>query len=224
MLIANAAFSQAFQEGFQFMAKGKPSQVTLNSGEVLDGNIKDIDWKRGVYEAILFTDNSGKDHDLKAADIKKIYGFPGGLEKLAAQRDFATNVKKMTDKEYSIDLLGKGMILFESTDVLMGKKQFNLLMQLLNPTFCSDIKVYRDPAEKETTRWGVAGVTLAGGDITTYYVKKGSEAAILVTKKSYKDYFQKLFGDSEVMMQRYGEKPIWYDFAKHIAEYSDLKK
>lgn len=222
LLAVNSAFSQKFLEGFQFISKGKPAYITLMTGEKIEGHIKDVDWRKGLYESIVFVENNGKESDLMAKDIQRLYAQPGGLEKLATRIDFVTNTHKSTNSEYNLDLLGKGMMVIEQTDVLIkNKKQFNLLMQLLNPDFCSVIKVYRDPIIKETTSWGVAGITLAGGDIKTYYVKKGNTPAYRVEKGDYTEEFAKLFGDNKEMMQKYGEKPSWYDFAKHITEYSN---
>ena len=224
ILAVNAAFSQQFLEGFQLVSKGKPAYVTLMTGEKLEGHIKDVDWRKGLYESIVFVDNNGKESNLMAKDIQTLYAQPAGMEKLAKRMEFGSNVHKATSKDYNFDLLGQGMMILEQTDVLIkNKKQFNLLMQLLNPDFCSEIKVYRDPIVEETTKWGVAGITLAGGDIKTYYVKKGTAPAYRVEKSDYKKEFAKLFGDNAEMTRKYGEKPSWYDFAKHIDEYTKAK-
>lgn len=226
LFVANAAFSQKFLEGFQLISKGKPAYVTLMTGDKIEGHVKDVDWRKGLIESIIIADNSGKETELQAKDIKILYAQPAGLEKLSKRMEVGSNVHKLTNKEYNYDLLGQGMMMLEQTDVLIkNKKQFNLLMQLLNPDFCSTIKVYRDPIVKETAKWGVAGVTLAGGDISSYYVKKGDAPAFRVEKRHYKKDFEKIFGDNKEMMEKYSkEKPSWYDLAKHITEYSESNK
>jgi hypothetical protein len=60
----------------------------------------------------------------------------------------------------------------------------------------------------------VGGVTLAGGEDKSYYVKYNGKTFKL-SKKDYAEKFKELFASCPKMLEKY-PKPNWSDFALHI--------
>lgn len=95
-----------------------------------------------------------------------------------------------------------------------------LMMQLLNPDFSKVVKVYHDPFAKETAFIGVAGVTVAGGNDKSYFVKVSSDpAAYKLTKKDYKKEFTGMWSKCKDMSSKHPDVK-WSDLVQHILDYS----
>ena len=92
-----------------------------------------------------------------------------------------------------------------------------LLLQLLNPSFSSKIRVYSDPFAGETASVGIGGVKLAGGDEKSYYVKKEDKPAYKLKKKDFKADFDALFKDCSDMKM---DKVKWSEFAEYVFKYN----
>ena len=98
-----------------------------------------------------------------------------------------------------------------------------MLMQLLNPTFSSKVKVYHDPLAKHTTSLGVGGVTVAGGNAKSYYVQAGSdEAAYRLKKNRYKKEFVPMWDDCKTVTDKYTQIR-WTDLTQHILDYTECE-
>ncbi|MCC9061660.1 YgdI/YgdR family lipoprotein [Flavobacterium piscisymbiosum] len=198
----------------------KTAYITLADGTEINGTIKDIDRDKGLIEYIKLQDGTGKKHKLKPKDIKFMYLPPSGLDNLGKKMSFASNFKKWNDQKLNEDFLNQGYAYFETADVKVKKKDSKLLMQLLNPTFSKEFKVYCDPYAKQTTSLGVGGVKFLGGDLKSYYVAKKDSPAFLLKKKDYKKEFVPLWGSCDKVISEYKEI-IWTDLVKHIITYSE---
>ncbi|MEM6265686.1 MAG: hypothetical protein AAGI38_24500, partial [Bacteroidota bacterium] len=158
--------------------------------------------------------------------IKFMYLPPSAIGKLGAGAKKLTNVNnwyRKTGNDMDTSLMNDGYVYFEKEYTRVKSKKSDLMLQLVNPSFSSTMKVYHDPFAKETTGIGVAGVTAAGGLEKSYYVfKKGNDSAFRVMKKYYGDQFKELFGDSEEFMKKWGEKGKWSDFETHVFEYTEM--
>ncbi|MFK7908141.1 MAG: hypothetical protein AB8B69_23625 [Chitinophagales bacterium] len=199
----------------------KTSYITLMDGTKIKGTIKDIDRKKGLIEEIKIKDGNGKKHKLKPKSVKFMYLPPSGLDNVMKSLDMATSVSKWNDEKLEQDLLNKGYIYFENTDVKIKKKTMNLLMQLLNPSFSKQVKVYHDPFAKETRSLNIGMVEVAGGNAKSYYIKAGdSNAAFKVQKKRYKDEFKPLWDDCSELITKYGDKIKWSELTQHVLDYS----
>ena len=124
-------------------------------------------------------------------------------------------------EEYEQEILGRGYAYFEKVDVQVKKKKnFVLMMQLLNPSFSSKIKVYHDPYAAETMSVGVGPVS-TGGDDKSYFIHvNGEDRAYKMEKKDYKEKFEELFGDCSAVMKKYGAKIKWSEFPEALHMYS----
>lgn len=206
-------------------SKKKISHITLENGEVIDGYIKDIDRKKGLIKRIKIKDLDGKKHKLKAEDIKSMYLYPSGFSKFTNTYAFLNDATKWDNDTYSQGLFGDGYVLFEKSEVYLKKnkgKKRTLLLQLLNPSFSSKIKIYSDPYASETTSFGIGGIKVAGGIAKSYYVKKGDDTAFRLKSKRYKKTFKGLYKDCQSLLKA-NPKPKWSHFEQDVFDYSTCK-
>ena len=95
-----------------------------------------------------------------------------------------------------------------------------LLLQLVNPSFASRIKVFFDPYATETGGVSVMGVPVKSSDDKSYYVKKGDDVAFRLYKKDYDENYQKLFGDCSKFYNKNKKVGKWSDFSETIFNYT----
>ena len=95
-----------------------------------------------------------------------------------------------------------------------------LLLQILNPGFARNIKVFFDPYAGETASFGFGGIKVAGGDAKSYYVKKGEEVAFKLQSKNYEEEYKHLYGDCATFFDANVKKFDWSDLAKNIFDYT----
>lgn len=221
------SFSQLFAQEFitattdGSLSKKETTYVTLKDGTEIEGNISKVKMKKAQIESITIVDSSKKTHELTAETIDYMYAKPSNFMKIANAENFLTNVSNWNSDKLNQDFLGRGYLYFESTEVVIKKKTYTALMQLLNPDFCKDVKVFDNPLGGETVSIGVRGLKLAGGNVKTYYVKKEGEAkATLLTKSDYKKEFKEFWAGCEYLLNKY-DSIDWTDLAKHIVEYTD---
>jgi nitrate reductase beta subunit len=66
--------------------------------------------------------------------------------------EVASDAQKGSNDELNQERLKEGYVYFENANLQIKKgRQMELLMQLLNPTFSKQVKVYHDPMAKQTT-------------------------------------------------------------------------
>lgn len=221
-MIAQEAEDVTFIEHFDRFSKKKPAYLTLTDGTEITGNIDDIDRKKGLIEEITIEDESGKETKYTPEQISHMYIAPSGWNKLANSVDKVYNVNKWDqDNGINKEYIKEGYVYFEQCKVQLKRKKMVLLMQLLNPAFSSKIKVYHDALAGETMRVGVAGLTVAGGNEKSYYIRKGSKTAERLKKKHYDDEFKNLYGDCKEFIKANKKKIKWKNFAQNIFDYSN---
>ena len=215
-----AALSLSAQEfaspSFSFSGK-KPAYVTLNDGTVLEGNIKDLDRKKGLIEEVKISVN-GKKRKLEPSDIKHMYLAPSGWDNMTNALDKMGDAQRW-DEDLDANKLKEGYVYFETVAVLVKKKQRTLLMQLLNPATATGIRVYHDPFAKETMGAGIGGIQVVGGNAKSYYVKRGSAVAYRLYKKTYDEQYNMLYkGCDAILKAEDAEK--WSGFQNHINNFA----
>lgn len=222
VFVSVTAFGQQFIPAFDTFSGKKVAYVTLEDGTKVEGTIKDLDRKKGQIESITLKDSLGNKTEYTADQIKVMYLPPSGFDKVMKTIDFAYDATQWGD-DIEQDVINKGYAYFEKTEVEIKKKTFVLLMQLVNPTFPGEIRIYTDPFAKETASLGIAGVTVAGGEEKSYFVKKGEAPAYKMLKKDYNDSFKTLYKGCQKAL-KFGDKKVdWSDFASHVAAYNQCK-
>lgn len=201
------------------------STVILENGQEVKGFRDDVDRKKGqIYYVKLKDSVTGEKKEFNANEIKEMYLFPGGLEKLSKTVGHVFNARQWESRDLQADLIDKGFIFFKKQTVSLKNKkdERDLLMQLINPKFSSLIEVYGDPMAKKTTSLGIGGFNLAGGLAKSYYFKKG-DAIFWLEKKNLDDYYDTLFGDNADFMEKYPKKDIkWKMLGEYVFMYTKM--
>jgi len=197
----------------------KTAYITLMDGTELKGNIKDIDRKKGLIDFVKLKDGNGKKHKMDADEIKFMYLPPSGMDKLGKALGAIYDVDKWNDEKLDQDLLNQGYVYFENSSVKLKKKNRVLLMQLLNPSYSSKVKIYHDPMAKKTMSVGIGALKVAGGDAKSYFVKIGDDAAYKVKKKDYKKEFVPLWKKCKELAKTKDIK--WRELTAHAVKYSE---
>lgn len=218
-LIINVNAQQLLTPSFTYSHK-KTSYITMKDRTELAGTLSKLSRKKGLINEVRINDGSGKDKKLKPSEISHMYLPPTNLDALSKKIDMLTDIQKWNDEKLNQDLINEGYVYIENAQVVIKKKEYTMLMQLLNPSFSKEVKVYHDPLAKETASVGVAGVTVAGGDAKSYYIKKGDKAAFKLLKKNYNKEFKPLWGNCPNVMDN-NPKISWTQLTKHILEYSE---
>lgn len=200
-------------------SKKKTSYITLNNGKQLKGLFGGMYFKKGLITDIKFKTGSGKSQKISASDIKEMYLQPSKLGKLSKSLDAIGDAQKWNDEKLNQDLLNQGYVFFESAKVRVKKKEFVALLQLLNPDFSKEVKIYHDIFAKESASIGVGPITAAGGNAKSYFVKFGNETAYKLEKKNYKKEFIPMWKKCKNVSKVYKDIK-WSDLPKHIIEYS----
>lgn len=199
------------------ISNDKESYITLNDGTEIVGTVKDLDRKKGLFEEVTIKKEDGKKMTFKPEDIKFMYLPPSGFSKFTVGMDKMTDINKINkDASNSSAMMRPGYFYFETSEVMIKDKKRTLLLQMLNPSFSSKIKVFNDPYAKETMSAGIGGMTLAGGDSKSYYVKVGDEPAFRLFKKNYDEELVHLYKDCASMKESYPDGLFWSKFSKHI--------
>ena len=221
LLICGSLMAQKFSPALKGFSHKKISYLTLDNGKEVKGTIKDLDWKKGLIEEVKLKDMDDKKVKIKPEEINFMYLPPSNLAKLGSTFDFLENADMWQSADLDKDILGKGYVYMEKSEVRIKKKTRTLMMQLINPSFSNKIKVYDDPFAKETMGAGIGGVTLVGGDEKSYYIKKaGDKVAYRLHKKNYDEEFKMIFKNCKEVMKKYGSNPKWTDFEAAVYEYT----
>ncbi len=219
--------AQTFSPAFQGFSRKKPTFITMKDGSEITVTIKNLKFKRGLIDEMKVAPVTGKKKiKLNPEDISHMYVPPSALAKLGQALDAATDLTKIQDGELDSGHLDDGYLYMESANVqVKKKKQQYCMLQLMNPTFSSAIKVYNDPFAGESISVGVGGMTVAGGLAKSYYIMKASEdVAKKIKKKEYKNDMDMLFGECSDLLSKYGANPKWTEFEMFIFNYSTMCK
>lgn len=223
LAFTTSVFAQDFQKPADRFSKKEMCYFYLHDGTEIQGKIDDLDRKKGLIKQVeIYVDgDKKKKKKLKPADINYMYLKPSGFDKFAKKYDDMFDLQSYEmDRSVDIEKIQEGYVLFESTEVMIKKKKRTLLLQLLNPSFAKDIKVYYDPFARQTASAGIGGMTLAGGDAKSYFVKVRDEVATKVKKKNYKDHYEDMYKGCKDVSRKY-KKVKWINFREHILLYND---
>jgi hypothetical protein len=203
-------YAQKFQEGYDRFSSKKISYITLNDGTKVEGDIDDLDRKKGNISEITLKVN-GKKKTFEPEQIKEMYLPATSLDKFSKQLEVATNLSKELDN----DRIAEGYGFFEFTEVIIKGKVKPLLMQLVNVGFHTKVRVYFDPFAQETMSMGVGPLKVGGID-KSYFIKVGNKPAYKITKGDYEDQSKELFKDSPETLKALKKESDWNKFERII--------
>lgn len=219
ILFAQSSWAQDLSVGAHMFSHKKPAYVTKKDGTALEGTVDKVSRKKGLLESVRLKID-GKKVELKPEEIDHMYLPPSGLDKFTKAYDEATTMAKWDREDVESEKIKEGYAYFENAQVIVKKKSRSLLMQLLNPGFSKNLRVFMDPLAKETASAGIGPLTVAGGLEKSYYVQRPGEEAYRLKKKEYKKDFENFYKDCPDLLSKYPD-PDWPDFAKHVFFYSE---
>lgn len=218
LLAISSLQAQDFLEpSFNFSGK-KIAYLTMMDGTEQEVYVKSIDRKKGLIEELKVEDQDGKKSKIKPEQIKHMYLPQSGWDKMNKSLEQTYNVQKWDNKALDPNKFAEGYVYFEQAEVQVKKEKMTLMMQLLNPAFCTKIKVYHDPYAAETASVGIGGFTVAGGDDKSYYVSVRNQTAIKLQKKDFKEQYPKIFGFCTPLKNKF-EDVKWSQFNEMVHEH-----
>jgi len=222
-LFSLATQAQYFLAPVNNIPYGKECKVVTKAGEKMEGKITGVLYIKNMLRSFTIKDEAGEKHKFKADQVNTVEMKIGKLAKIDAVMSSGNTASDAKQAAFG-ELMNRDWMTLEQA-LLPKKKNKYRLLQLLNPGFDSQIKVYQDPNAKKTMGVGVGGVNLIGGEAKSYLIVKNGEKAILVKKKKYKKQFAQLFGDSpEVMKLKEEGKIKFKEFANHTFIYDQNNK
>lgn len=218
--------AQKFSLPLEGFSMKKAAYLTMEDGTIFEGTLNGLKRTKGLIKTVKMKDEKGEKIKIDPSKINFMYLAPSDLAKFGTALDQAYDINKW-DKEANstIDskLMKEGYVYFEKVLTQVKKKKKDLMLQVINPSFSSKIKVYHDPFAGETMSVGIGNFTLAGGLDKSYYIKKeGEDTAYRLLKKNYKEEFEAIFGDCEAFMTKYADKISWSKFETHVYEYTQM--
>jgi hypothetical protein len=194
--------------------------ITFKNGSVIIGTMKDTDRKKGLIEHITIEDSLGRSTEYAASDIRSMYLAPSAYGNLIRASEVVTDAHKWDPEIVNQELINKGYVYFENIKTDIKNAQSELMMQLINPSFCDRVKVFADPKSQESGGLSMGGIQVTGGEDKSYYVHIDDQpVALRLYKKDYKDLFKELWSDCPSLFMKY-PKPDWDDLIDHILEYN----
>lgn len=222
MLLVVTTKAQEFAETNATFSYKKTAYVYLENGDSVVGVITKIGYKKGIVDEVkIKKEGEKKAIEIDLNTIKMAYFPVANLALFQNKLAVATDRRKMESSRVNENLLKDGYVLFEKTETILKGKSEILMLELINPAFCSKIRVYKNPVGSESTSYGIKGFTVAGGEDLSYYIKVANKAAIKVKRGNFKDYIKDIFGDCPTLESRLQDKYDWSDLAKYIYEHEN---
>lgn len=222
LLLSTSVFSQGFIRplGSDNMALilNKPCIITLANGEEVTGKLKSAVFLNGYLDKVTLKKANKEKLKLKPADITRLAIKASKLVKLSMIMESASSIKEMTHTNFD-EIVNREYIIFETAGrhTKAGKLR---LMQLLNPGFDSQIKVFVNPNANKTAGISLGGNRITGGMVRSYLFLKDGTKTIIVRKSNYKKDFLELYQNCPKMLSVFeGNKIKWDDVAGHVFAY-----
>ena len=213
-------FSQQLLDPFISFSKKKPAYVTMEDGKEIVGTIRKLYRNGRLFKKISLKLENGEKISLPAEEISHMYLPQSAWGKFGNAFEKATDLTRKDEDNLEHIRFKEGYAYFEKQEVTYKKKKRTLLLQLLNPHFSSQIKIYYDPYAGEAAGLEVGGFNVAGGGEKSYYVKIGEGETFRLKKKDYKKKFKMLFGDCKSLMKEHAKRAMWKRFNEHVYEYT----
>lgn len=218
--------AQKFSIPLEGFSTKKTAYLTMSDGTVFEGTLSSFTRKKGLIETVKMKNAKGEKLKITPSNISYMYLAPSDLAKFGAALEQINNVnnwEKETNSKINAELMKEGYVYFEKIPTQVKKNTQDLMLQLINPSFASKIRVYHDPFAQETMGLAVGDITVVGGLDKSYYIKKeGDKSAYRLFKNDYKDQFKTLFGDCPEFMAKYSDNIKWSDLETHIFEYTQM--
>ena len=214
----------AFDPAYSTYSRKKPAFVTLKDASEIEAQIKGVGRKKGQIAEIVLIGDDKKKIKIKADEIASLFMAPSGMEQLQQQSNFFSDASKW-GKTDAAKYASKGYTMYtnEMVSLKNKKKPTEYLMQVVNPKFSNVMQVFSDPFAKESMSFGVGSLKLAGGIKKSYYIKKGEEKVLWLTKKDFDKHFHTLFMDNDKFKAKYADQEFkWSLLGVYVLDYTEF--
>ncbi len=225
-LVSATAFGQGFVEAVEENGLSalfnNPCVLKLESGEVIHGKFASGTYVKDGFSKISIKLENGEKAKFAPDQIVSLHIKTSGLMKLFMVSDASNSLKEMMHSDFN-QIISRDTVIFESA-ITPKKNETRRLLQLLNPGFDSQIKVYAEPFA-QTGGISVGGLRVTGGEDKAYLFVKNGAKAVQVKKGSYAKNFGELYSDCPKMLEAFKDQKIkWDDVALHVYAYDQLCK
>lgn len=211
ILFLHTVSAQQFLPPIERFSGSKPGYLILKTGERVDFTLDDLDRKKGLIIRVEGKSLDGKKFKYEADQIQELGLNPSNFAQMAAFSESTRSVAKI--QRNKVNETSRDLVLFYNERLDDPNRE--ALLQLVNPGFDSQIRVYDDPFAAETMGVGFAGVQLTGGMDKSFYVKHRGKI-VRLKKKNYDSAFGALFESCPAVMTKYGKNFAWRDFCYHV--------
>ena len=222
MLFAASAFGQYFSNPVEGFSRKKPAYITLKSGEEITGTLKDYDLKRGLIDEVTIAVSKKDKRKYTPDEIAFMYLPQNDLDKLGKAMDFSSDATQWKSEDINAEYMKDGYAYFEQATVQLKKKKIEALLQMVNVSFNTPVKVFHDPWASETDKLAVGGITVAGGLEKSYWIKVGDNDCFKLKKKNYPEDLDKVFEKCGEFQSKVPAKPKWGDFPELLFNYAEF--
>lgn len=213
-------YAQLFAPAFDQFSTKKPVYLTMEDGTKIEGIINSTTQKNGLIQSINISPSGQNEKlTLKAEAISSMYMPMSIFSKLDNSINQAFN-KHVLNKDINTDIINEGYLYFEKTKVVKKDKVEELLLQLLNPSFSSKVKVYHFPLSIETVSTEVKGITITHAENKSYFIKVGDATAVKLNKRDYNKAYTALYKDCPALLAKLKDNHRWSKFDEHLWDYS----
>lgn len=223
-MAVNTLSAQEFMEPSYGVSPKKIAYITMEDGTTQEVFVRTYKTKKGLIEEITVRDKDDNKVKLDPEQIKHMYLPQSGWSKFAESMEFLNDATKWDNEEINAELIKDGYVYYEKAEVQLKKSKITAMLQLLNPSFCSKIRVYDDPFAGETFAPTVGGIQVAESYAKSHYVKVGDAVAYRLEKSDYDEGFTKLFGDCPAVKKEYGKDKSWKKFASAMFAHTNCEK
>jgi hypothetical protein len=232
VLSAEHLQAQKFNKRYAGFSKSKLIYIETEDGKRVEGYLRGLTKDDGLVTIVKLKDTSDKRAEFTTSQVKKMYLFPSltsKVEGLLIQDD----VPNSWGDESFIDtlLIKQGYVLFEKVPIKIEDKKNKdfktkeVILQLVNPHFSKQIKVYDNPNTDNSGLISVGNISVVGGTINSYYIRKVSEkAAYKLYSWDYSKKFSDLFGESQIFMEKYSKSAAWIHIERDIYQFTLLRE
>jgi len=183
-------------------SKSKQAYVLTQDSVWQSGFIKSVQKKNGFIVSFKWTNNLGKQQQVKSEDILGFMAYPNQVEKLGRLLDFIETSKGWKNpltnevKTFKQKKIEKGYCIYHTLDIPSkgnSMQKTKVLMQLLNPTFCELVHVFYDPKSTKVNYATTEGKNPNAMKYSSYYTEINENSIISVSEENYSELAKSLW-------------------------------
>ncbi|GAB5527211.1 MAG: hypothetical protein Roseis2KO_50830 [Roseivirga sp.] len=213
--------AQEFLTPYNTFVSDRLAYVITQEGDSISGYLRSATEASGFIRRVSILDEFGNKRKFKAAQLQRFAIQPGAFAKIETVASNTSSLRRAIQTDFD-EVLDREWLIYDSQEIPRRNGKTGLL-QLLNPGFDKQIKVYHHPNGSKSMPISIGNVRVVGGEDRTFLVVKDNQKPEIVRKAKYRKAFAKLFGDDTDFIRNWQRGAKFRDFAQHVAVYSKLQ-